>query len=512
MKKSIIYILIILIIAFALINISEKEYNPLLEENNLPVVSLVDVSSLTNQSVEIPVNGKIESEREAMLSVEAGGQVKDIFVSVGDIVSAGEVLLTIDDSDQKLRVDQAKAVLDAQNSRLNEMLNGSLDDLLAIKESVVSSAEIALERITVQSENSVIDAKKALLNNDLRAYLSRDIADNNYNTQPPTITGTYSGEEGEYLITLYASGTQSGYSFRYTGPEGSGSGSVSTRSPQPLGENGLYILFPDNFTRLPNVEWLVPIPNNRSATYITYLNAYQNALREKDYSIRQATEALNQAKKDLELAKAGSREEQIEAQRAQVKQAEINLSLAKSQLSKYQLKAPFDGSISSISVKKGESIGIGQAPIKIINSQSLKLTTFVSPERSRTISSGNDAIIDGIYEGKVGKVSNTINPENGQVELNIYFSGGDFMPGEYVSAKIFGVVNDNRISVPLQSIKINNLGSFVYTVVDDLVVAIPVVLGASENDKVLVVSGLDGVEKILSNTSIVEEGDKVIVK
>jgi hypothetical protein len=86
------------------------------------------------------------------------------------------------------------------------------------------------------------------------------------------------------------------------------------------------------------------------------------------------------------------------------------------------------------------------------------------------------------------------------------------MPGEYVSAKIFGVVNDNRISVPLQSIKINNLGSFVYTVVDDLVVAIPVVLGASENDKVLVVSGLDGVEKILSNTSIVEEGDKVIVK
>lgn len=513
MKKSnIIFLIIVLIIIFAFLGVLLKKDNLPIQEKELPIVSLIDVSSFTNQTIEIPVNGKIESEKEATLSMEVGGQVKDVLVSVGDSVSAGDVLLIIEDSDQRLRVDQARAALSAQKARLNEMLNGSLEEILAIKESMVASAENALERVIVQSENLVINARKNLLNNDLRAYLSRDIDDNHYNTQPPSITGTYSGEEGEYLITLYASGTHSGYSFRYTGPEGSGSGPVSTKSPQPLGENGLYILFPENFTRLPNVEWVVPIPNNRSATYITYLNAYENALREKDYNIKQAEEALNQARKDLELAKSGSREEQIEAQRALTRQAEISLSLAESQLSKYQLKAPFSGLISLVSVKKGETIGLGQAPIKIVNPQSLKLTTFISPERSRIISAGNSVLVDNNYDGGVISVSDAINPNNGQVEVTIYFTGGYFRPGEYVNAKIFGVVDNNRTSIPLSSVKITKDGSFVYTVKDGLVVAIPVVLDSSENDKVLVISGLEGVEKILSNVSSVEDGDEVIVK
>ncbi len=512
MKKSKILLPIIVLIAiFIFLSVSNKDSLPI-QEKDLPVVSLVDVSSFANQAIEIPVNGKIESEKEAMLSMEVGGQVKNVLVSVGDSVSAGDILLIIEDSDQRLRVDQARAALSAQSARLNEILSGSLDDVLAIKESVVSSAENALERVIVQSENAVIDAKKNLLNNDLRAYLSKEIADDNYSTQAPSITGTYSGEEGEYLITLYASGTQSGYSFKYTGPDSSGSGSVSTRSPQPLGESGLYILFPENFTRLPSVEWIVPIPNNRSATYITYLNAYQNASRDKDYGIKQAEEALNQARRDLELAKLGSREEQIEAQRAQTKQAEASLSLAESQLSKHQLKAPFSGLISSVSIKKGETVGVGQAPIKIINPQSLKLTTFVSPERSRLISSGNSVLVDNNYEGGVVSVSDAINPDNGQVEVSIYFTGGDFKPGEYVNAKIFGVVNNNRISLPLSSVKITSNGSFVCIVKDGLVTAIPVTLGSSENDKVLVVSGLEGIEKILPNVSLVEEGEEVIVE
>jgi HlyD family secretion protein len=58
----------------------------------------------------------------------------------------------------------------------------------------------------------------------------------------------------------------------------------------------------------------------------------------------------------------GPKASDVAAAKASVKAAEVQLKIATEQLSKYQLKAPFDGVVSQVGVKVGEQIGTTAAP------------------------------------------------------------------------------------------------------------------------------------------------------
>ena len=74
------------------------------------------------------------------------------------------------------------------------------------------------------------------------------------------MSGTYTCDtEGSYLIKIYGSAAESGYSYNFSGLE-TGTESVSTEQPAPLGNCGLYLQFTpgDNYRA---TEWLIELPN-----------------------------------------------------------------------------------------------------------------------------------------------------------------------------------------------------------------------------------------------------------
>lgn len=477
-------------------------------------VSLLKLSDLKSNGTRISVTGQVESSNQANLSAEVGGVVNGVNVSIGQNVSEGEILAFFDTADSRLSLIEAEAGLLAQQSRLDEMKSGALEGEILKLESALELAEINLEKTKTETENAVENARKALLNNDLRAYLANErvFLGDYHNLQPPIISGNYRGEgEVEYKITLYQSGAQFGYSFWFEGPEGRGPGSVDTRVPQQLGNNGLYITFPENFAR---AEWVIPIPNKRGIGYLSAKNAYKNAKDVRDFSIRQAEENLRQRKEDLRMALLGSRQEQIVFQEAQVKQAAARVEVARSQINKRQIRAPFAGTISKVFVRPGEGVNPGQQVFSLVNEKLLNINAKVSPNNARMMSVDDFVLVNEKYSGVIKAMSGILDSQTGQVEVQIKVEDleNNLFVGEYVQSDVFVEGFSNSVLLPLSAVDVSSAGEFVFVVEEGRAKRIPVSLGRIEGDMINIEKGLEDVDFVIENAFSVRAGQNVEVK
>ncbi len=498
---SLIFFLMILLFFFYQ---DEKEKKPLEQKETSPRVE--DISSFKGKESKIISFGRIEAEEEAVIFSETSGILKRVLPLIGERVSSGQILAEFDNKESQIRLDQSKALLMAQEARLNELYAGNLDELINIRRSAVAVAKSSLNRIKEQTEEAVLSAKKAYLNNDIRAYLNNPekfIVESSLT--PPTITGIYNGEkEGDYIVSIYKSKSQTGYSFRYKDPLGrEGFGIVSSNTPQVFGEDGLYIQFPENFEDDFGMEWIIPIPNNRSTTYLTFKNAYQNVINEKDPSIMQAKENLRQREEELSLALSGTREEQIMAQRAQVMQARSSYEMSLTSLEKQVVRAPFEGIISSISSKENDFLMTGQEIIRIFGGNSYKIKVGISPEKANAISLGDRAVIDDKYQGEVFAVLNSINPKTGQSEAWIRINEEEKSPivGKYAKVEIFSKQDRESVFIPLSSLGVNGKEKFIFTYENGEIKRIPVVTGEIEGDRILIIRGVEEISNIILNPS-----------
>ncbi len=146
------------------------------------------------------------------------------------------------------------------------------------------------------------NAYTALLNATPQAY-PKNTSD--VQQAAPVISGSYSlGKEGDIIVDMYPSSSDSGYSFHLSGLV-TGNGTASTVTPSPLGNSGLYILFPAGFHG--SVTWVISLPNTKGPDYVAKYSAYQAALQTKDQSIANANAAVTQAESNLNVVAAAAR-------------------------------------------------------------------------------------------------------------------------------------------------------------------------------------------------------------
>lgn len=207
-------------------------------------------------------SSNIPSGTSIGLAFEASGRVGTVNVKVGDTVTKGETLASLDTSVAQGNVNQAKAALDLANAQY-------------------ASSNIQYANAKEAQDALVGNAYRTLLSSSLQAMPIGTVDE----SHTPAITGTYScGTEGSYEIAPYASGGDSGYSFSYSGLE-SGSGIVTYSTPQPIGTCGLFITFVKGFSG--GAKWMISIPNTNATAYNTNKNAYDLALKTRDETLSQ---------------------------------------------------------------------------------------------------------------------------------------------------------------------------------------------------------------------------------
>ena len=515
-KKKAIITIIVLITFLSILSFFREGEKDFASSNDTILVLGENILNFSDNQIKISTSGKIESEDQINILSEVSGTIENVFVSIGERVFKDQILANLNTEEVEYRLLQAEAGFLAQKARFDEVYSGNIEEVIKIRESAVLSANTLLENTKKKTEDTVKNSRENLLNNDLRAYVSDLSNYDDLNFSSPTITGVYtSNKEGEYIVSIYRSGRPSGYSFRYKDPEGRmDSGPVAVGVPQKLGEDGLYIQFPLNFENNVNIEWIIPIPNYRSATYLTFKNIYENALREKDPSIIQAEELLRQREQELLIALSGNREEQIASQRALLKQAEAGFLLAKSNFKKYIIKSPFDGIITTLPIRSGNLIMPGQEILSIFGENKKRIIAYISPDKSKILSIGDKVIIKDKYKGEVSAISKGLNSRTNQIEIWITLNDIDnsLIIGEYLSVDIFANTEDDIFFLPLSSINVSSMGSAIFTIEDEVIKRVPILTGSIEGEKIAVLEGLENISSIILNASLVKAGQKAEFK
>ena len=299
----------------------------------------------------VSVSGIAEAEQSAELAFPVSGIVERVLVKKGDVVEAGDILVELDR--QALLADRADAVARLAQAQANrdELIAGPTNTARNITDETLSLKEQSLQTTIASEERKVENALSDLLSSDLEAVTDDAQEDAN----APVVSGTYTCEkEGVYTIDVYASKSDSGYSYRLSGIE-SGTFTASVEQPTAMGSCGLRLLFDDD-SRYERTVWRIEIPNTKSASYIAKRNAYALAQTQAQNAIKLAEQDVALANANAENDNASPRSEAVTRTDASVAQARAQLNRVDATIADRVLRAPFSGTVTELSVLPGETV------------------------------------------------------------------------------------------------------------------------------------------------------------
>jgi RND family efflux transporter MFP subunit len=319
---------------------------------------------------EVVIAGRVRTQEQADLAFNRSGRINSLTVNEGAVVREGDRLARIAMGQLYADLKSAQAQLDIAKA-----------DADAVGEDV-EAARLSLENTEREQQTLIDNAYRALLNNDLQAY-NDDPADS---SAAPTITGTYAGsQEGEYILDLYASGSDSGFSYSLSGLE-SGGGAAYTGTPDRLGIQGLFVRFDSN-SDYRNQTWRVPIPNTRSATYTSALNTYTSTVAAAERAIDAARDQLDRIEAQELSSERNARTD------AQIQQAQARVNAVYAQISDGTIRAPFDGIVGAVNFDEGEHATTGQTVLSLIGEERYEITLNVPEIDIAKITLGDQVIL-----------------------------------------------------------------------------------------------------------------------
>lgn len=354
--------------------------------------------------------------RNLTLGFVAGGRIKTVSVKVGDIVKSGQVLATLDAGNAAGAVTQARAAYQSAQANYQKIISGATGPTIDIAKAAVNTAQVNLDQVTKQHKTLVANAYSNLLNSTITAQSNASST-----LTPPSISGTYSkGVEG--TLTLNVNQGDNGY-LTFSGIA-TGSVVLNQTVPEPLGDTGLYVLFPSTIAPYIGTTWTITLPNTKASNYLANYNAYQSALTTQAQATAQAQAVLEQANASLASTVSAARPEDVAAGRAQVDSAYGALQIAQAAYANTVITAPGNGTVTAVSIAPGQIAAPNAPAIELLATITSKEVAVMIPSNS-IISRG-----DGAYVlVKVGK---------GTVERKVTIGATDTKNAEIISGLVAG--------------------------------------------------------------------------
>ncbi|MDD8020048.1 MAG: efflux RND transporter periplasmic adaptor subunit [Acidobacteriota bacterium] len=227
----------------------------------------------------------------------------------------------------------------------------------------------------------------------------------------------------------------------------------------------------------------------------------------KDGLISQAQ--FERARLDYELAQIGSglKRDEIIASSKGLTQAEVSTKIARMELEKTKITAPFSGIITGIKVAPGESIETGRELFTLVDVSQLKITAKVLETEVSKIKAGREADIrfsafpGRVFKGEVTAVSPIINKEDKtcSVFIGLNNQGEEIKPGMHAEIEIVTEIFPERLLVPQAAVLVRGGRPLVFVIENGLAKWRYIQTG-QENEQYVEV--LDGVK----------EGEPVIIE
>ncbi len=503
-------------------------------------------------------SGQVASSNQVDVKAKVSGEVTYVGVVDGQKVKAGAVLAYIDSSDAQKAVQDAQTSLETSQLALEKLLK-PVDELTIMQsEDSVTQAKQAKQDAQDNLENMTDDEFNTISNNFLELpaimaglqdiLLSSSINSSQWNVDYyADVAKIYDENATQYRNYAYDSyiKARAAYDKNFIDYKAASRYSSSSVIETLLDEtyetekiisdaiknsNNLIQFYQDTLTKYSQKV------NSLSNTHLTSLSSYTGKVNAHLSSLSSLQEEIKSYKKTIidsdrtitekqmsfDKVKAGPDELDIRSQRLAVKDKENALAQARENLADYIVRVPFDGVISKVSVKKGDTAG-STALATLISSQQIAQISLNEIDTAK-VKVGQKATlvfdaIDGLsISGQVAQIDITGTVSQGVVSygVQIAFDTQDsrVKPGMSASASIIIDSKQDVLVIPNSAIKNQGDISYVEVVANsvglDTTNATGVTLSVLPNTQQIEI-GLanDTVTEILSG---LKEGDLIVVQ
>jgi len=215
--------------------------------------------------------------------------------------------------------------------------------------------------------------------------------------------------------------------------------------------------------------------------------------------IQAAKSRLNQAKQNLSLILAGTKSEQIEAAKAQVKSAVGGIQSTEGRLDNYTIRAPFNGYIAQKIMDVGEVTSTTSPIMRLIKPDNLYINAQVEENQMKDIQLGQNAIIvfdaypGEMFTGEVFLVSKNVDPITGTFDVRIrlpIIKNRPIVVGMTSDVTVITKKIQKGIIIPAEFVSIQNKKKYVFVKKGNTAVKTYIDCYKFSNDKFIVTKGL----------------------
>ncbi|MFP4284478.1 MAG: efflux RND transporter periplasmic adaptor subunit [Desulfovermiculus sp.] len=215
---------------------------------------------------------------------------------------------------------------------------------------------------------------------------------------------------------------------------------------------------------------------------------------------------LEDAEEKLRMLKAGPTGTEIAVQEASVEDTEAKLDLARAHLEESLIKAPFDGVIDKVHVRRGDLATPRSPLIEMFDPDSLVVRFSVNEAHAAAMRPGLpvkvqlDALSGQTFQGEISRVYPSLEDDLHTRTVEAELAGSqDLMPHQFARIILQLKVVKNAVIVPVEAVSEKPDGSKVVFVVEDgEAVQRSIEVGIEQEQRVQVVKGI-------------EQGDQVVV-
>lgn len=163
----------------------KKQNQPVTLSNMVPAALEflpTDVTLVKNHDLRqlLPLSGSLRAVNQASVKAKVPGEVREVLVREGEAVKAGQVLVKMDASEYRARVEQARGALMAARGQLDMATKTRNNNMVLLDKGFISKnafdnadSQFDIARANVESAQGTLDvAQKALADTVIRAPIS----------------------------------------------------------------------------------------------------------------------------------------------------------------------------------------------------------------------------------------------------------------------------------------------------------------------------------------------------
>ncbi len=338
---------------------------------------------------QVSVSGKVVSIEHADLGFDQSGRIAGVYAKVGDAVYAGARIANIENSTFQADVHQKEALLEKAEAQLASVQSGArTEDIVLYKQKYADASSafiLAMRNAYLQTQSAILRYADSLFTNASSVNPTIKVPTDSWDKertieQERILVGEKLKVWESTLSNLGASPTD----------EATRNAWVVSGDSSVLVSGFLDHLSTITANLVPNSSALsqADIDTDRQS-----VNTAAQMVSSAASAEQSAYATWTSAFQTLLSQQSGSKDQDIQAQAAQVKSAEADLASSRAQLSKTILVAPFSGIITKVDVQIGDVVSLNMSEIAMIGNGLFQIESYVPEINVAFVKAGDPAVV-----------------------------------------------------------------------------------------------------------------------